>query len=237
MSIFRINKNKNYTVMSNLHFKDKRLSLKAKGLLSQMLSLPDDWDYSMNGLAAINKENISAVKSALKELKNCGYLIITKKMPNETSSGRIEYIYDIFEQPKEKQEQEKQEIENLWVENQQVEKHRQLNIDKPNIKNKISNINNIYIKEFEEIWGKYPRKVGKDKALKSYIKARQSGTDYDIILNGVERYVKYCQGIDSQYIKHGSTWFNGSCWEDEYPAKAMYSGESSFNIDELDIIR
>ena len=55
MSIFRINRNRNYTVMSNFHFKDKRLSLKAKGLLSQMLSLPDNWDYSMNGLAAIKK--------------------------------------------------------------------------------------------------------------------------------------------------------------------------------------
>ena len=65
MSVFRINKNDNYTVMSNYHLKDKNLTYKAKGLLSFMLSLPDDWDYSMNGLVAISKENISAIRSAL----------------------------------------------------------------------------------------------------------------------------------------------------------------------------
>ena len=78
MAVFRVNKNKNYTVMSNYHFKDKKLSLKAKGLLSQMLSLPDDWDYTVAGLCAINKESVGAMNSALKELENNGYLKRTK---------------------------------------------------------------------------------------------------------------------------------------------------------------
>lgn len=127
-----MNKTKNYTVMSNEHLKDKRLSLKAKGLLSIMLSLPDTWDYSISGLVAICKESETAVKSTLNELKSCGYLVVTKKMPNETESGRIEYVYDIFEKAQvenlgvEKQGVEKQGVENLGVENLGVENVRQL---------------------------------------------------------------------------------------------------------------
>lgn len=137
-----MNKTKNYTVMSNEHLKDKRLSLKAKGLLSVMLSLPDTWDYSISGLVAICKESETAVKSTLNELKSCGYLVVTKKMPNETESGRIEYVYDIFEKAQTgKQAVEKQGVENLGVENLEVENVRQLNtkessIDESNTDNK-----------------------------------------------------------------------------------------------------
>ena len=66
MSVFRIEKNRNYTVMSNYHFKDKTISLKAKGLLSQMLSLPENWDYTLKGLAHINMEKIDAIRSAVR---------------------------------------------------------------------------------------------------------------------------------------------------------------------------
>ena len=97
MAVFRVNKNKDYTVMSNCHLKDANMSFKAKGLLSMMLSLPDDWDYSIAGLSKISKENEKAIKTILDELKELGYLRIVKLMPNETKSGRIEYIYDIYE--------------------------------------------------------------------------------------------------------------------------------------------
>lgn len=132
MAVFRVYKNDNYTVMSNTHLKDKNMSLKAKGLLSVILSLPESWDYSINGLVAICKENVTAVRSALDELKELGYLKVTKKMPNETESGRIEYIYDIFENPIEKQDTEKQGIENLHVESQGIENHTQLNTKESN---------------------------------------------------------------------------------------------------------
>jgi len=74
MSVFRVEKNNNYTTMCNVHLKDKNLSLKAKGLLSIMLSLPDDWKYSINGLCSICKENETAIKSTLKELEESCYL-------------------------------------------------------------------------------------------------------------------------------------------------------------------
>lgn len=96
-SVCRVNKNKNYTVMSNYHLKSRNLSLKAIGLLSKVLSLPDDWDYSISGLTSICKEKETAIKAALDELKEWGYLVVTKLMPNETESGRIEYVYDFFE--------------------------------------------------------------------------------------------------------------------------------------------
>lgn len=65
MSVFKIEKNKNYTVMSNYHLRDRNLSYKAKGLLSFMLSLPEDWDYSINGLVAVSKEGVKAIKNIL----------------------------------------------------------------------------------------------------------------------------------------------------------------------------
>ncbi len=130
MSVIRVEKTKNYTVMSNYHFKEKEMSLKAKGLLSLMLSLPDNWDYSIAGLVAICKENETAIKSALKELQQFGYVKVDKIMPDKTDSGRIEYIYNIYEQSK--QGNEKQGVENLHLETQCVENHTQLNTNKLN---------------------------------------------------------------------------------------------------------
>lgn len=143
MAYFRVNKNRDYTVMSNHHLRDKNLSLKAVGLLSKMLSLPDDWDYSVKGLVAICKDKESAVKSALTELKNQGYVVVTKLMPGVTDSGRIEYIYDIYESPQKqgakkqgakKQGVEKQGVEFLDLEILATENQPQLNTNRLNTK-------------------------------------------------------------------------------------------------------
>lgn len=122
MAVIRVNKTNDYTVMSNYHLKDKRLTLKAKGLLSLILSLPDNWNYTVGGLVAICLEKESAVKSALNELKKYGYLRIDKIKPTKENGGRYEYIYNIFEQPQEQQEEEKQGEESQEVEKQGVEK-------------------------------------------------------------------------------------------------------------------
>ncbi|MDE7122299.1 MAG: helix-turn-helix domain-containing protein, partial [Oscillospiraceae bacterium] len=74
MSVMRVHKNKDYTVVSNVHLRDKRISLKAKGLLTLMLSLPEDWDYSIAGLAAICKEGKDAIQTTLSELEQFHYL-------------------------------------------------------------------------------------------------------------------------------------------------------------------
>ncbi len=94
-SICRVNKTKDYTIMSNYHLRSKNLSLKAIGLLSKVFSLPDEWDYSISGLVAICKESETAVKNALKELKEWGYLTVTKT--REPKNGYFVYIYDFYE--------------------------------------------------------------------------------------------------------------------------------------------
>lgn len=116
MSVFRINKNKNYTCMSNYHLKDKNLSLKAIGLLSKMLSLPDTWNYSKNGLVSICKEGRTVIESALKELKENGYLEITQEREN----GKFQYVYNIYEKP---------HTENLHTVNQLQLNTKELNTD------------------------------------------------------------------------------------------------------------
>ncbi len=96
MSIFKIEKTRDYTVMSNYHLRDKNLSYKAKGLLSFMLSLPTDWDYSLRGLEAISKESIKAIRNILQELENNKYLIRTRM---QDENGRFYYDYSIYEVP------------------------------------------------------------------------------------------------------------------------------------------
>lgn len=122
MPTFRIEKTNNYTTMSNYHLRDRNITHKSRGLLSYMLSLPDDWDYSLSGLVSISKESKSAIRSALYELKENGYLIIDKIYPDKTESGRIEYVYNIYELPK-----KKQDTENQYLEFQHLENHTQLN--------------------------------------------------------------------------------------------------------------
>lgn len=159
MSVIRIEKTKDYTVMSNYHFKEKEMSLKAKGLLSLMLSLPEKWNYSIAGLVAICKENETSIKTTLDELKEFGYLQVVKKLPNETKTGRIEYEYIVYEQKIHKintenievkvgkellQELEKQDLENLGVEFLGVENPIQYNNKQLNTKKENTNIKHIY---------------------------------------------------------------------------------------------
>lgn len=97
MPVIRVNKTKDYTVMANYHFRDKNLSLKAKGLLSMMLSLPDGWGYSVEGLAKLSADGRESIMATLKELEKFHYL---KRSQARDNSGKLgEAIYDIFEQP------------------------------------------------------------------------------------------------------------------------------------------
>ena len=130
MSVFRVEKNKGYTVMSNHHLRNHTLSLKAKGLLSQMLSLPDDWDYTLQGLAQINKESINAIREAVRELERAGYI---KRSRERDERGCLRgTVYTIYEQPhteptpeeptQEKPAQEKPALDNPTLEKPMLEK-------------------------------------------------------------------------------------------------------------------
>ncbi len=97
MPVFRVQKNRSYTTMSNIHLRDKTLSLKAKGLLSQMLSLPDNWIYSISGLASINRESRDSIRTAITELEKCGYIVRRRIRGENGKLGEMEYI--VYERP------------------------------------------------------------------------------------------------------------------------------------------
>lgn len=149
--IFRVNKTKGFSVMSNYHLQDKNLSLRAKGLLSLMLSLPDDWKFSIAGLASLCIEKEQAVKSSLDELKASHYVVVTKLLPNQTKSKRIEWLYDVYEKPQTKDLEEEQSpaeqppvtqgvaeqgIESQGIENQPLQNTKELSTKLQNTNNK-----------------------------------------------------------------------------------------------------
>ena len=100
MAVFRVERTRDYTVMSNHHLRNKELTLKAKGLLSQMLSLPEDWDYTLKGLAAINRESIDAIRTAVLELEQAGYIVRSRVRDERGCLRACDYI--VYERPQEK---------------------------------------------------------------------------------------------------------------------------------------
>ena len=101
MAVFRVERNTGYTVMSNHHLRNKELTLKAKGLLSQMLSLPEDWDYTLAGLSHINREKIDAIREAVKELEKAGYIVRSRERDEKGRLRGADYV--IYEQPQPKE--------------------------------------------------------------------------------------------------------------------------------------
>ena len=168
--------------MSNIHLRDKNLSLKSKGLLSVALSLPDNWNYSLKGLASICKESITAIRSAIKELCQNGYATVEKLYP-EKDSGRsqIEYVYTFYEEPQDTEAENKgnQDIENLHVEEEHVEDGIQintnkLNTDKENTKeintDKLNtNINAFNSKELKDRRGRINASFSEEKERTPFI--------------------------------------------------------------------
>ena len=222
MAVMRVNKTADYTVISNSHFREKEMSLKAKGLLSLMLSLPDNWDYSIAGLVALSKDGKDSVMNTLTELETFGYLKRTKVKDDKGKFAG--YDYDIYEQPQtEKPYAEKPNTDKPNTENPPQLNTNILNTKKLSTK-EIINIDQLNA-EFEKLWELYPRKIGKQKAFAAYQKARNTGTAYEAVEQGIKA---YCEQIKkaktkTEYIKHGATWFNGKCWLDEYEAETKTS--------------
>ncbi len=124
MPVFRVERNTGYTVMSNHHLRNKELTLKAKGLLSQMLSLPEDWDYTLAGLSHINREKIDAIREAVKELEKAGYIVRSRERDEKGRLRGADYI--IYEQPQLPEEQpptlDYPTLENPTLDNPTLEK-------------------------------------------------------------------------------------------------------------------
>lgn len=168
MAVVRVNKSKNYTVMSNYHFREKKMSLKAKGLLSLMLSLPDDWDYSIAGLVTLSKDGKDSVMSALSELEKFGYL---RRTQVTNSKGQFSGVdYDIYEQPQtdipvaEKQKQE----------NSNEENPRQLSTKLTNSSSKEEDTKEINTNDFEQIISSHVPYESLKDYYRNYIEMRES---------------------------------------------------------------
>ena len=134
MAVFRIERTRDYTVMSNHHLRDKALSLKSKGLLSMMLSLPEDWNYTTRGLAKICKEGVDAIGGALRELEAAGYIVRHQLRDRQGRISDTEYV--IYEQPQPKAPDTPQpdtaspDTENPYLDGPDTEKPAELNIEK-----------------------------------------------------------------------------------------------------------
>ena len=120
MAVFRVERNKGYTVMSNHHLRNKELTLKAKGLLSQMLSLPEDWDYTLAGLSQINREKIDAIREAIKELERAGYIVRSRERDEKGRLRGADYV--IYEQPHTEPTPDLPTLENPTLDNPMQEK-------------------------------------------------------------------------------------------------------------------
>ncbi len=161
--MIKVHKTKDYTVMSRSHLRDKGLSLKAKGLMSLMLSLPEDWDYSVKGLATLSKDGKESVMGAIKELEEHGYLVRTQIKDN---NGRfVGYDYEAFEKPS----TGKPFTENPTTENPTTENPTQYNIEQYSKEKYIIEENNIkdtYIKKESSLKRKEEEIKNKEKKEK-----------------------------------------------------------------------
>ncbi|MFR5146260.1 MAG: DUF6017 domain-containing protein [Christensenellaceae bacterium] len=137
MAVFRIERTRDYTVMSNHHLRNANLSLKAKGLLSMMLSLPEDWNYTTRGLAKICKEGVDAIGAALRELEAAGYIVRHKLRDRQGRISDTEYV--IYEQPQlRKPDTDSPDTENPYMDKPDTEKPAELNIEKSNTQKPIT---------------------------------------------------------------------------------------------------
>ena len=137
MAVFRIERTRDYTVMSNHHLRNGKLSLKAKGLLSMMLSLPEDWNYTTRGLAKICKEGVDAIGAALRELEAAGYIVRHKLRDRQGRISDTEYV--IYEQPQlRKPDTDSPDTENPYMDKPDTEKPAELNIEKSNTEKSIT---------------------------------------------------------------------------------------------------
>lgn len=199
MSVIRVNKNANYTVLSNYHFKEKKMSLKSKGLLSLMLSLPDNWNYSISGLVALSKDGKDSVMSALAELEEFGYLTRVRTTNEKGQFSGVEY--NIYEEPqKDKPSAVQQNSGNQPEEKPPEDSPPQLstkesNINKSNTYESNTNNNKDIYKRFDIILSEIT-----DEELKElywgYIDMRQS-INSPITERGLQMLITRCERLSN----------------------------------------
>lgn len=202
MAVFRVERNAGYTVMSNHHLRNKDLTLKAKGLLSQMLSLPDNWDFTLAGLSYINREKIDAIREAIRELERAGYIVRSRERDEKGRLRGADYV--IYEQPQQPTSDlptlENPTLDNPTLEKPTLENPTQINKDilNTNLPKKDKSITDLSNTDSIPILSPYPSPFGEDAAEPTERKGKEAATesaveiyreiikdniDYDILLH------------------------------------------------------
>ena len=197
MAVFRIERTRDYTVMINHHLRDKALSLKSKGLLSMMLFLPEDWNYTTRGLAKICKEGVDAIGGALRELESAGYIVRHQMRDRQGRICDTEYV--IYEQPQPKAPDTPQpdtaspDTENPYLDDPDTEKPAELNIEKSKTQKQttdVSSTDSIPFREFAA--ARPPERKGRDamsaEEMQSYRELILENIEYDHLCREFETY-------------------------------------------------
>ena len=199
MAVFRVERNAGYTVMSNHHLRNKDLTLKAKGLLSQMLSLPEDWDFTLAGLSYINREKIDAIREAIRELEKAGYIVRSRERDEKGRLRGADYV--IYEQPQQPTSDlptlENPTLDNPTLEKPTLENPTQINKDilNTNLPKKDKSITDLSNTDSIPILSQNPlpftaeptERKGKEavteSAVEIYREIIKDNIDYDILLH------------------------------------------------------
>ena len=225
----RVKKNENYTTVHNGFIKRKDLSWKAKGIMTYLLSLPDDWVVNLDEIKRNASDGESSFRSGWKELKDAGY-VSKRSIRDEFTKKILKWETIIKEVPDEKKNHNvgNHNVESHQVGNHQVDNRKLLSTKELSTNKLITNIQKEHqpsddgqstSERFEVIWKEYPKKQGKKKALTYYKRAIKNGVTDEVIMQGIEDYKKY---LDSEKNKgwlnpmDGSRWFNEERWNDEY---------------------
>lgn len=206
----------NFTVIDNTVLQDTELTFKAKGLFAYLWSQSDKWNFYETEVVKHSKDGISSLRSGIHELEERGYL----QRKRIRVKGKLkDSMWILSETPN---------LENLSLENLNLENSTLINTNSNNTNlnkdNRSSDKSSDRVSEkqleedFSKLWKLYPRKEGKKKAYEAYKRAIKQGVTNKEIQAGIVNYLKQIkiQGTDKKYIKQGSTWFNGNCWDDEY---------------------
>ena len=241
MAIRRSKRDSNFTMISNVGLKDKRLSFKAKGLLSYMLSLPDDWVFYESEIVNHATDGKQSVRTGMKELEKFGYLVREQQRSSNGKFANIDWVVSdepinsvtTASQPStDLPSSDNPSSDNPSSDNRTLLSTKELSTKELSTNNK-ENTSAKLTEDFEKLWNLYPNKQGKKKAKSSYERAIKNGTTNKEIQDGIVRYKNHLKQNDWLKPAHGATWFNNERWEDEYTIESQTKPSGNNFIEDL----
>lgn len=239
----RVEKNRNYTTIHNEFLKRKDLSWKAKGIMTYLLSLPDDWVVNLDEIKRNATDGESSFRSGWKELVSAGY--VSRQPVRDEKTKKIDYWETVIKESISKDKSHNVENHNVGfhqVGNHKVDNRELLSTKELSTNKQSTNIQKEHqpsddgqstSERFEVLWKEYPKKQGKKKALTYYKRAIKNGATDEVIMQGIEDYKKYLEKNKGWLNPmDGSRWFNEERWNDVFDEVA----EENTTSDELNYL-